>query len=139
MQLKKKLMYYVVIFVSIVALVLLLSWYIKRGIGKGAGTQKKSQMTKAVNCPLCNSVLLVGEDLYSRVYRPMTVPDQRCTISGCPHCYPKCEEGVKRICPVCHKEVPVKDGQLIARLFNKSVGKKHVIIIGCSSCCGFHK
>ena len=74
------------------------------------------------------------KDLISRVYRPMNVPDQLCTINGCPHCYPKPEPGLKRICPVCHKNVPLKDGHLIARLFNKTDGKKHVIVTGCTEC-----
>ncbi len=87
-----------------------------------------------VTCPLCGSDLMPGEDLFSRVYRPMNVPDQLCTINGCPHCFPKPEPGVKRECPVCHKEVPLKDGHLIARLFNKSDGKKHVIVTGCTQC-----
>ncbi len=99
---------------------------------KKAAEAKKSGLL--VNCPLCNSPLLPGQDLISRVYRPMNVPDQLCTINGCPHCYPKVEAGLKRICPVCHKEVSLTDGHLIARLFNKSLGKKHVIVTGCNHC-----
>lgn len=98
--------------------------------------QRKNAQAKGllVNCPLCNSPLLPGEDLFTRVYRPMNVSDQLCTISGCPHCFPKTEPGVLRNCPVCHKEVPLS-GHLIARLFNKTVGKKHVIVTGCNQCC----
>ncbi len=88
-----------------------------------------------VTCPLCGSLLLPGEDLVSRVYRPMNVPDQLCTINGCPHCYPVVEVNLKRICPVCHREVPLKEGHLVARLFNKATGKKHVIVTGCTECC----
>lgn len=98
--------------------------------------QRKTASAKGllVTCPLCNSGLLPGEDLFTRVYRPMNVPDQLCTISGCPHCFPTLEPGIKRTCPVCHKEV-LKDGHLIARLFNKTIGKKHVIVTGCNQCC----
>ncbi|QTQ17101.1 hypothetical protein [Treponema parvum] len=84
-------------------------------------------------CPLCQMSLHTGENLYSKVYRPMTVPDQRCTVSGCPYCYPKCAPNLKRICPVCHKAVP-SNGYLIARLFNKPDGKKHVHVLGCTEC-----
>lgn len=101
-------------------------------------TKKKNAEQKKggfVNCPLCQSSLLPGEDLFSRVYRPMNVPDQLCTISGCPHCYPIPEPGIQRICPVCHKSLDVKDGHLVARLFNKTEGKKHVIVTGCNHCC----
>lgn len=84
-----------------------------------------------VRCPLCSTPLAKDEKMISRVYRPMTTPDQRMTINGCPHCYPSTEPGVKRICPVCGKNVPL-DGELIARLFNRIGGKKHVLITGCS-------
>lgn len=99
---------------------------------RSENAQKKGLL---VSCPICGSSLLPGEDLVSRVYRPMNVPDQLCTINGCPHCYPRVEPGLKRICPVCHKEIPLLDGHLVARLFNKTEGKKHVIVTGCNSCC----
>ncbi len=93
----------------------------------------QSQKPVLVNCPMCGSGLQKGQNMYSKVFRPMNVPDQRCVISGCPHCYPVCEIGVKRVCPVCGKSVP-PNGHLVARLFNKTQGKKHVMIVGCSSC-----
>ena len=99
---------------------------------RSENAQKKGLL---VSCPICGSSLLPGEDLVSRVYRPMNVPDQLCTINGCPHCYPRVEPGLKRICPVCQKEIPLSDGHLVARLFNKTEGKKHVIVTGCNSCC----
>lgn len=130
-----------------ILIILLLNFYIKwKAYGESEHRQKLARQkqqeaaTKGllINCPLCNSPLLPGEDLISRVYRPMNVPDQLCTISGCPHCFPNPEPGIKRICPVCHKEVPVKDGHLVARLFNKTSGKKHVIVTGCSQCSKKH-
>lgn len=108
---------------------------------KNAGKNLKKQKTANgglgfVRCPLCNTPLAVGEDLFSRIFRPMTVSDQRMYVLGCPHCYPDKKNGVQRICPVCRKNVPV-ESYLIARLFNKtSDHKKHVIITGCPSCCG---
>ena len=95
--------------------------------------RKKQTNMQPVKCPVCQSELFVGEQLISKVYRPMKVPDQLMTIQGCPHCYPKCEPGVARVCPVCHKAI-APDQALTARLFNKAVGKKHVHIIGCSNC-----
>lgn len=99
---------------------------------QAARAGKQSNM-QPVKCPVCQSELFVGEQLISKVYRPMKVPDQLMTIQGCPHCYPKCEPGVARVCPVCHKAIAA-DQALTARLFNKAVGKKHVHIIGCSNC-----
>lgn len=95
--------------------------------------RKKAVNMQPVKCPVCQSELFVGEQLISKVYRPMKVPDQLMTIQGCPHCYPKCEPGVSRVCPVCHKAI-APDQALTARLFNKAIGKKHVHIIGCSNC-----
>lgn len=87
-------------------------------------------------CPLCKSNLLKGENLFSRVFRPVkdgVESEQRCIILGCPHCHPYCQDGIKRICPVCHKKVPC-DGHLVARLFTHAKGKRHVRITGCSEC-----
>lgn len=97
--------------------------------------QKKAEARGLlVSCPLCSSPLAKGEDIVSKVYRPMNVPDQLCTIDGCPHCFPRPEPGLRRVCPVCGKEVPLKTGHLNARLFNYEDGKKHVVVTGCTEC-----
>lgn len=102
----------------------------------GLRTQKNENGgVEFVRCPLCSTPLAKNEDMFSRIYRPMNTPDQRMTVLGCPHCYPRPEPGVKRLCPVCGKEVPL-EGELIARLFNRTEGKKHVMITGCSVCYG---
>ena len=99
-------------------------------------TQKnESGGIEFVRCPLCSTPLAKNEDMFSRIYRPMNTPDQRMTVHGRPHWYPRPEPGVRRTCPVCGKEVPL-EGELIARLFNRTEGKKHVMITGCSVCCG---
>ena len=104
-----------------------------RNKNREASNTRKGSNMQPVKCPVCQTELFVGEQLISKVYRPMKVPDQLMTIQGCPHCYPKCEPGVARVCPVCHKAI-APDQALTARLFNKAVGKKHVHIIGCSNC-----
>ena len=53
-------------------------------------------------------------------------------IFGCPHCYPA-NHRHPRICPVCHGEVD-REGHLIARMFEKRNGKKHVRVLGCTAC-----
>ncbi len=119
---------------SVIIIVLLAALFVLNAAKKAAEKRasKKSNM-QPVKCPVCQSELFVGEQLISKVYRPMKVPDQLMTIQGCPHCYPKCQPGVARVCPVCHKAV-APDQALTARLFNKAIGKKHVHIIGCSNC-----
>lgn len=125
-------MQYLLMGIAIVIIILLLRGIVKYYKNQSSKTTKKKSLLP-VKCPLCASSLFVGENLYSKVYRPMKVPDQLMIIMGCPHCYPKCEQGVSRICPVCHKKVNENES-LTARLFNKSVGKKHVHVIGCSNC-----
>ena len=139
---------YVLIFASVVALIKLFSLFYSNVYLKNAEAKKqeyqnsrlKKQKTEDgkvdfVRCPLCSTPLAYGEDLFTRIFRPMNTPNQRLIILGCPHCYPSAKSGVKRNCPVCKKEVPLK-GNLIARLFNKTSGKKHVIITGCTVCYG---
>ena len=113
----------ILIFLYLVAIILfIISICIhSRGLGDG------------IIVSVCLFLICPIEQLISKVYRPMKVPDQLMTIQGCPHCYPKCEPGVARVCPVCHKAI-APDQALTARLFNKAVGKKHVHIIGCSNC-----
>ncbi len=89
--------------------------------------------TEFVRCPLCSTPLAKSENMISKIYRPMNTPDQRMTVSGCPHCYPVVKAGLQRKCPVCGKTVPT-EGYLIARLFNRTTGKKHVMITGCTEC-----
>ena len=125
-------MEYLIIGVASVVIIALL-WAMYR-YNQGQKNKASSQKNmKPVKCPVCNSDLYVGENLISKVYRPMNVPDQLMIVSGCPHCYPKAEPGVHRNCPVCKRGL-AQDEQLTARLFNKTIGKKHVHIVGCSKC-----
>ncbi|MCQ2583581.1 MAG: hypothetical protein MJ160_06715 [Treponema sp.] len=125
-------MEYLIMGVAAVVIILLLRAILKYNQAQKEKYAKKKNL-KPVKCPVCSSDLYVGENIISKVYRPMNVPDQLMIVMGCPHCYPRCEQGVVRICPVCHKRV-AQDQSLTARLFNKSVGKKHVHVIGCSNC-----
>ena len=119
---------------AVCIIIALIYWYISfNNRRKKQKSAKNSKNLQPVKCPLCDTSLFVGENLISKVYRPMNVPDQLMIIMGCPHCFPKTEPSLKRICPVCHKEV-AQNQSLTARLFNKSLGKKHVHVVGCSNC-----
>ena len=122
---------YLLMGAAVCVIIALIVWYFN--YSKKASAVKTERPKQPVKCPLCQSNLFVGENLISKVYRPMNVPDQLMIVMGCPHCYPVCESGVKRICPVCHKSVGPEQS-LTARLFNKSLGKKHVHVVGCSNC-----
>ena len=99
--------------IAAVTIIILLAWILGKSFGKSRKVENQKKLIKTaseskllVTCPLCGSFLQKGQDLFSRVYRPMNVPDQLCTISGCPHCYPRPEPGLQRKCPVCGKNVP---------------------------------
>ena len=135
-------MTYLIMGLAVVGICILLALFTDRKKVKDAAKKQTSQKPKTgpngevlmVTCPLCNTPLLKGQNLVTKVFRPMDVPDQRCNISGCPHCYPQPEPGIKRQCPCCGKEVPIT-GYLVARLFNYKDNKKHVRVTGCSRCC----
>lgn len=117
---------------SAAVIIALVYWILRIQNGKKSFV-KRERMVQPVKCPLCQSELFVGENIISKVFRPMNVPDQLMIVMGCPHCYPICEPGLTRTCPVCHKTVG-QEQSLTARLFNKQLGKKHVHVVGCSNC-----
>lgn len=124
--------------IIIAALMYFRTLYFKQ---KRSGTKKtipaKNRKTtgNAVNCPVCGTALLPGENLVSKVFTTNgQVNDQICYIYGCPHCFPRCEPGIKRTCPVCKKNVE-QNQYLLARRFNKTKsGTPHVIVNGCGNC-----
>ena len=124
---------YIIMGAASALIIALIVWYIRYSKNLSAKPKAKSRPVQPVKCPICQSNLFVGENLISKVFRPMNVPDQLMIVLGCPHCYPSCEPGVERKCPVCGKTVGL-DQSLTARLFNKQLGKKHVHVIGCSNC-----
>lgn len=103
----------------------------------GEKSQGKAAPPSKTYCPLCDSALTPGVNLFSKVYRPLTSEadqDQRCTIQGCPFCYSKDGEKKKRrSCPVCGRSVPM-NGSLVARMTMQKSGRRHVHIIGCTEC-----
>lgn len=125
-------MEYILLGLAVAFLIALLLTYIKFSNEKKQIKQKQQKL-KQIRCPICSSGLYVGENIYSKVYRPRNIPDQLCTISGCPHCFPRPEPNVKRSCPVCHNSLDVNK-PLTARLFNKNIGKNHIHILGCPNC-----
>ena len=87
------------------------------------------QIQKTTKCPLCGSDLADNRRVKSILYPGK--PDSMMEINGCLFCFPV-NSKIKRICPVCKKEVP-KDGHVIARVFIKP-NKKHVHVLGCTGC-----
>lgn len=105
---------------------------------KAIAKQKKRSgngMGGFANCPVCGTMMLPGENLVTKVFITSgQVNDQICYIYGCSHCFPVCEPGIKRSCPVCKKNVEQKQ-YLLARRFNKTKsGTPHVIVNGCGNC-----
>lgn len=103
-------------------------------ISKKAGTEKVQEtgIRGAPGiCPICGSFLKKGEQVKSALYEG--TDDRLCYIYGCPHCYPLCESGLQRKCPVCNKKMG-QETHLIARYFERKNNKKRVHILGCANC-----
>lgn len=127
-------MEYFILGIALLIIIFLLLGFIHFSSKNNTSSKKTKKQGPSFNkCPICDSPLYPGENIISKVYRPMDVPDQLCTISGCPHCFPVPEVGISRLCPVCHSKIPLS-GHLTARLFNEKNNKKHVHILGCSNC-----
>ncbi len=97
-------------------------------------TVQKSKTGRTGFCPICNTDLFDAEKVFSVVYDVDNKSDRRCHINGCPHCYPKVDSPqIKRICPVCKQTLPTQE-YLITRMFDRSGGKQHIHVVGCSIC-----
>lgn len=107
---------------------------LKKSLSKNCKA-KRGRTGGFANCPVCGTMMLPGENLVTKVFVTAgEVNDQICYIYGCPHCFPVCEFGIKRTCPVCKKPVEQKQ-YLLARRFNKTKsGTPHVIVNGCGNC-----
>lgn len=82
-------------------------------------------------CPVCGVVLTPGQQIKSAVFPGGN--DRICHIFGCPNCLPYPEPDVRRVCPVCRKDLK-PDEYLVARVFYRTSGKNHVHILGCVNC-----
>jgi len=133
--------WYIFILLSLTVLFSLLFGSILKGRKGRFRYDKERQKTGSKTCPICGSVLKKGEKIHSIVFTGKKTSiknvggigsgDKVIHIYGCPYCYP-IETGVKRICPVCKKEIP-DSGYLIGRIWNRK-GKIHLHILGCTQC-----
>ena len=73
--------------------------------------------------------LEVGQKIHSVAFNAAN--ESIMHLYGCPHCYPE-RTALKRICPVCKKELSVQ-GFLVGRMWDRK-GKKHLHISGCTEC-----
>lgn len=124
--------------IIIAALMYFRNLYLEKNKNSGNhknGSKRTGSTGGSVNCPVCGTSLAPGENLVSKVFVTSgQVNNQICYIYGCPHCFPHCEPGIKRTCPVCHKNVE-QNQYLLARRFNKTKsGTPHVIVNGCGNC-----
>jgi predicted amidophosphoribosyltransferase len=81
-------------------------------------------------CPACGSVLMEGEKVKSVAYS--AGKEKIILLYGCPSCYPG-GKGIKRICPVCSKELSGK-GYLLGKMWEKEENRLRLHILGCSIC-----
>ena len=110
-------------------------------LSAGQGTIRTGQRS----CPLCSSVLSLGERVKSSIFPGKG--DRIMHIFGCPNCWPG-TPSVPRICPVCGQALDAK-GFVIARYFERpglpgrgpglpgrGPGRRHVHVLGCTGCRG---
>jgi len=106
----------------------------KRSAPPPAKTESPSGVLDARTCPLCGSLLSVGEKVHSVVYATKT-QDKLMEISGCPHCRPPAV--LRRVCPVCKKDLRPSD-VVTARVFERQnetgARRTHVHVLGCPRC-----
>lgn len=121
--------------IIVAALMYFRNLYLKKNKNSQEPKNKTRRAGGTANCPVCGTSLAQGENLVSKVFVTNgQVNDQICYIYGCPHCFPRCEPGIKRTCPVCHKNIE-QNQYLLARRFNKTKsGTPHVIVNGCGNC-----
>jgi len=83
-------------------------------------------------CPLCLFKMENTEMIKTTAFPPMTpdAKDRLMHIHGCVYCMDGKRE---RICPVCGKALSVKDF-LVARIFDRSIRRSHVHVLGCTLC-----
>jgi len=96
---------------------------------KYKGTEKSGGL---MICPICLFKMDTGEMIKTKAFPPLT-PDSKdrlMHIQGCVYCMDGKRE---RICPVCGKTISVKDF-LIARIFDRSIRRSHVHVLGCTQC-----
>lgn len=82
-------------------------------------------------CPICLFKMDSGDMVKTTAFPSLTESKDRLMhIHGCVYCMDGKRE---RICPVCGKTIGVKDF-LIARIFDRSIRRSHVHVLGCTQC-----
>ncbi|AGT43254.1 OadG family protein [Treponema pedis] len=122
----------ILVFVGLFLLVL--AYVLFSSISKKASGEKLKETGKRGDpgvCPVCGYILKRGEQVKSALYPGDD--DRLCYIYGCPHCYPLCEAGLQRKCPVCNEKMG-QEAHLIARYFERRNDKKRIHILGCANC-----
>jgi hypothetical protein len=124
----------VLVAVALAVVTVLVVLTILRPRGSSAPDPVRPVLPSRQPCPLCGSALGPGERVHSVVFASST-PDKIMEISGCPHCRPPAD--VKRLCPVCKKELRPQD-VVTARVFERKnatgAQKTHVHVLGCPRC-----
>lgn len=92
-------------------------------------------------CPLCGAGLAKGQTVKTKVIEivsasargaPKGVKENRAEVYGCPYCWPASKEH-PRTCPSCHQILGNSD-IVFARYFERTEGKNHLHVLGCTIC-----
>jgi len=82
-------------------------------------------------CPICSSKLIKSEQVKSVAFPSVAGGNYRTMhIRGCPICL---NNNAPRKCPICNANLGLED-YLICRMFERSVRKNHIHVLGCNLC-----
>jgi hypothetical protein len=82
-------------------------------------------------CPVCSSKLIKSEQVKSVAFPSVPGAKYRTMhIRGCPICLNK---NADRTCPICKIKLNLDDF-LLCRMFERSINKNHIHVLGCNHC-----
>lgn len=105
--------------------------------------RSRSSLAVLKPCPLCGAMLARGERVHTVVFSraPMSpsgqaraprIKESMVHMFGCPYCRPP-QGDRPRACPACKRTIRA-DGYVIARMFERTDGRKQVHVLGCTEC-----
>jgi len=91
----------------------------------------KGEIGDSRTCPVCSSRLVKNEQVKSVAFPSVAGGKYRMMhIRGCPICL---NNNATRKCPICEINLNLDDF-LICRMFERSISKNHIHVLGCNHC-----
>jgi len=113
-----------------------------QGLANSMAKKQRSQFAVLKPCPLCGTLLQKGQTVKSKVIEiaingkhgqnKLGVKESMAHVFGCPFCWPASDQTARQ-CPACKGKLGAED-YVIARYFEKDVGRNHLHVLGCTRC-----